>query len=176
MFLVTGIGVAPGIAEGRALVVRTRRRDVRYLVAADRVRAELSRLTDAQGRARRQIEAIKAKLAGVAAGAASLFEAQLLMIDDAMLVGRATAFVRDELVGGGTKGPLGVAALVANERRRASDQHRVVDHEQLRFEERRRAFGDAGQLGLDRLELAPGSALRSVRRDSSARTRSAATR
>jgi phosphoenolpyruvate-protein phosphotransferase (PTS system enzyme I) len=97
MFLVTGIGVAPGIAEGRALVVRTRRRDVRYLVAADRVRAELSRLTDAQGRSRRQLEGIRAKLAGVAGqGAASLFEAQLLMIDDAMLVGRAAAFVRDE--------------------------------------------------------------------------------
>jgi phosphotransferase system enzyme I (PtsI) len=97
MFLVTGIGVAPGIAEGRALVVRTRRRDVRYLVAADRVRAEQSRLADAQGRARRQLEAIRTKLAGVAGqGAASLFEAQLLMIDDAMLVGRAVAFVRDE--------------------------------------------------------------------------------
>ena len=96
MFLVTGIGVAPGIAEGRAFVVRTRRRDVRYLVAADRVRAELSRLTEAQGRARRQLDAIKAKLAGVAEGAASLFVAQLLMIDDAMLVGRATAFIRDE--------------------------------------------------------------------------------
>ena len=97
MFLVTGIGVAPGIAEGRALVVRTRRRDVRYLVAADRVRAELSRLTEAQGRSRRQLEAIRARLAGVAGqGAASLFEAQLLMIDDAMLVGRASAFVRDE--------------------------------------------------------------------------------
>jgi len=97
MFLVTGIGVAPGIAEGRALVVRTRRRDVRYLVAADRVRAELSRLTEAQGRSRRQLEAIRARLAGVAGqGAASLFEAQLLMIDDAMLVGRAAAFVRDE--------------------------------------------------------------------------------
>ncbi|MFI5077986.1 MAG: phosphoenolpyruvate-utilizing N-terminal domain-containing protein, partial [Vicinamibacteria bacterium] len=97
MFLVTGIGVAPGIAEGRALVVRTRRRDVRYLVAADRVRAELSRLTEAQGRSRRQLEAIRARLTGVAGqGAASLFEAQLLMIDDAMLVGRAAAFVRDE--------------------------------------------------------------------------------
>lgn len=97
MFLVTGIGVAPGIAEGRALVVRTRRRDVRYLVAADRVRAEQSRLTEAQGRARRQLEAIRAKLAGLAGqGAASLFEAQLLMIDDAMLVGRAAAYVRDE--------------------------------------------------------------------------------
>ena len=97
MFLVSGIGVAPGIAEGRAFVVRTRRRDVRYLVAADRVRPELQRLTDAQGRARRQLEAIRARLAGVAGhGAASLFEAQLLMIDDAMLVGRAAAFVRDE--------------------------------------------------------------------------------
>ncbi len=42
MFLITGIGVAPGIAEGRAFVVRTRRRDVRYLVAADRVHDELS--------------------------------------------------------------------------------------------------------------------------------------
>ena len=97
MFLVTGIGVAPGIAEGRAFVVRTRRRDVRYLVAADRVKAERQRLADAQGRARRQLEAIREKLAGVAGqGAASLFEAQLLMIDDAMLVGRAATFVQEE--------------------------------------------------------------------------------
>jgi phosphotransferase system enzyme I (PtsI) len=97
MLLVTGIGVAPGLAEGRAFVVRTRRRDVRYLVAADRVKAELNRLSEAQGRARRQIEEIRTRLAGVAGqGAASLFEAQLLMIDDPMLVGRATALVRDE--------------------------------------------------------------------------------
>jgi len=97
VFLVTGIGVAPGIAEGRAFVVRTRRRDVRYLVAADRVKAERQRLADAQGRARRQLEAIREKLAGVAGqGAASLFEAQLLMIDDAMLVGRAATFVQEE--------------------------------------------------------------------------------
>jgi phosphoenolpyruvate-protein phosphotransferase (PTS system enzyme I) len=97
VFLIGGIGVAPGIAEGRAFVVRPRRRDVRYLVAADRVRAELSRLTEAQGRARRQLEAIRAKLAGVAGqGAASLFEAQLLMIDDTALVGRAAALVREE--------------------------------------------------------------------------------
>jgi phosphotransferase system enzyme I (PtsI) len=97
MLLVTGIGVAPGLAEGRAFVVRTRRRDVRYLVAADRVKAELNRLAEAQGRARRQIEGIRARLAGVAGqGAASLFEAQLLMIDDPMLLGRATALVRDE--------------------------------------------------------------------------------
>lgn len=97
MFLLTGIGVAPGVAEGRAFVIRTLRRDVRYLVAADRVKAELQRLVDAQGRARRQLEAIRARLAGVAGqGAASLFEAQLLMIDDAMLVGRASTLVREE--------------------------------------------------------------------------------
>jgi phosphotransferase system enzyme I (PtsI) len=97
VFLVTGIGVAPGLAEGRAFVVRTRRRDVRYLVSADRVKAELNRLAEAQGRARRQIEEIRTRLAGVAGqGAASLFEAQLLMIDDPMLVGRATALVREE--------------------------------------------------------------------------------
>lgn len=97
MLLVTGIGVAPGVAEGRAFVVRTRRRDVRYLVSADRVKAELNRLAEAQGRARRQIEEIRTRLAGLAGqGAASLFEAQLLMIDDPMLVGRATALVREE--------------------------------------------------------------------------------
>src|SRR4029453_19661799 len=44
-----------------------------------------------------QIEEIRPRLAGMAGqGAASLFEAQLLMIDDPMLLGRATALVREE--------------------------------------------------------------------------------
>ncbi len=67
----------------------------------------------------------------------------------------------DQLVGGGAQRPLGVAALVADEGGGAADQHRVVDHQELRLEQRGGALaGDAGELGADLLELAARSALR----------------
>ena len=79
--------------------------------------------TDAQGRSRRQLEAIRDALAGVAGqGAASLFDAQLLMLDDPMLVGRAAAFIRDERAQrrvGAARGARRASALFDRRRRRS---------------------------------------------------------
>jgi phosphotransferase system enzyme I (PtsI) len=68
-----------------------------YLVAVGGVADEVARLADAQARSRTQIEEIGARLARVTGpGPASLFEAQLLMLDDPMLVGRAEQLIRSE--------------------------------------------------------------------------------
>ncbi len=96
MVSLTGLGVSPGIASGRAFVVRPGRRQVFYLVPANRMESELDRLATAQARARAQIEEIGTRLARLAGtGPASLFEAQLLMLADPMLVDRAMQFVRE---------------------------------------------------------------------------------
>jgi len=95
----TGLGVSPGVAFGRALVFRHHAFDVRYRVPAPGVGAELERLETARARARRQLVEIKDRVARVAGpDHAYLFEAQLLMLDDPMIRGRAEALVRDERV------------------------------------------------------------------------------
>jgi phosphotransferase system enzyme I (PtsI) len=92
----TGLGVSPGVASGRAFVVRPGRRQVFYLVSASLVGDEVDRLTRAQSLARAQIEDIGARLARLAgSGPASLFEAQLLMLADPMLVDRAVRLIVD---------------------------------------------------------------------------------
>jgi phosphotransferase system enzyme I (PtsI) len=97
MPLLNGLGVSAGVAAGRALVVRPRQRQVFYLVAIGGIADEVARLAEAQARARAQIEEIGARLARVTGpGPASLFEAQLLMLDDPMLVGRAEQLIRAE--------------------------------------------------------------------------------
>lgn len=94
-----GLGVSPGIAVGRALVFRQHAFDVRYRVAASAVEAELARLAEARARARAQLADIRDRVAR-AAGAdhADLFEAQLLMLDDPMVAGRADTLVRDDRI------------------------------------------------------------------------------
>jgi phosphoenolpyruvate-protein phosphotransferase (PTS system enzyme I) len=97
MPVLNGLGVSPGVAAGRALVVRPRQRQLFYLVAVGGIADEVARLTDAQARSRAQLEEIGARLARVTGpGPASLFEAQLLMLDDPMLVGRAEQLIRGE--------------------------------------------------------------------------------
>jgi len=94
-----GLGVSPGIAVGRALVFRQHAFDVRYRVAAPAVEAELARLAEARARARTQLVEIKDRVARAAGpDHAYLFEAQLLMLDDPMVAGRAETLVRDERV------------------------------------------------------------------------------
>jgi len=93
----TGLGVSPGVAVGRALVFRHHAFDVRYRVPAPAVEAELERLETARTRARRQLVDIKDRVARIAGtDHAYLFEAQLLMLDDPMIRGRAETLVRDE--------------------------------------------------------------------------------
>ena len=96
MLSLNGLGVSPGVASGRAFVVRPGRRQVFYLVSASLVSDEVDRLARAQAQARTQIEDISARLARVAGtGPASLFEAQLLMLADPMLVDRAVRLIVD---------------------------------------------------------------------------------
>jgi phosphotransferase system enzyme I (PtsI) len=95
----TGRGVSPGVAIGRALVLTHRALDVRYRVAADEVDRELERLVRATTVAKRQLGEIRERLGrGDDPEPASIFDAQLLMLDDPMLTGRATDLIRGERI------------------------------------------------------------------------------
>jgi phosphoenolpyruvate-protein phosphotransferase (PTS system enzyme I) len=94
-----GIGVSAGIAVGPALVAIQRMQVIRFPIALDRVGRELKALERARQRSREQLEQIRRRIAELRGGdLASIFDAQLLMLDDLMIVGRAAEFVRDERV------------------------------------------------------------------------------
>jgi phosphotransferase system enzyme I (PtsI) len=92
-----GQGVSPGIGIGRAIVVTRGTANLRFRIPERRIEGELARLDTARAQARVQIEHIKQRITA-AAGAdhAYLFHAQLLLLDDPMLVDRAAAIVRAE--------------------------------------------------------------------------------
>jgi phosphotransferase system enzyme I (PtsI) len=93
----SGLGVSAGIAIGRALVWRWSTRDLRYRVNSERIPAELARLAVARSRSRRQLEDIRSRIAARAGAEHSyLFDAQLLMLDDKMLLARAEALIASE--------------------------------------------------------------------------------
>ena len=92
-----GLGVSPGIGLGRALVLKRATRELRFRVPETLVPRELERLDDARARSREQIQHIKTRMADAAGSDhAYLFDAQLLMLDDPMLVDRAATIVRAE--------------------------------------------------------------------------------
>ena len=95
----TGIGVSPGIVCGRAVILIQRLQVLRYQIAPDRVDHELARLEHSRARSREQLIDIRARI-GRRRGPelASLFDAQLLMLDDPMLVPRAADLVRERRV------------------------------------------------------------------------------
>lgn len=94
---VNGLGVSPGIGVGKALVIKRGTLDVHFRVPESLVARELQRLVDARARARQQIEHIKGRISSSAGGEhAYLFDAQLLMLDDAMLVDRASGIIRED--------------------------------------------------------------------------------
>jgi phosphotransferase system enzyme I (PtsI) len=91
----TGIGVSPGVVTGRAVILISRAQVLRYHVAAGRLDAELARLELARTRAREQLVGIRSRVARRRGPElAALFDAQLLMLDDPMLVPRAADLVR----------------------------------------------------------------------------------
>jgi phosphotransferase system enzyme I (PtsI) len=93
----TGQGVSPGIGIGRALVVTRGTANLRFRIPERRIGGELARLDTARAQARVQIAHIKERIAAaVGADHAYLFDAQLLLLDDPMLVDRAAAIVRSE--------------------------------------------------------------------------------
>ena len=94
----TGIGVSPGIVAGRAVLLIQRSQALRYQIAPARVDHELRRLEESRTRSRDQLVEIRASVAKRRPEIASLFDAQLLMLDDAMLVPRAAEIVRDQRV------------------------------------------------------------------------------
>jgi phosphotransferase system enzyme I (PtsI) len=92
----SGLGVSPGAGIGRALVLK-RGVHLRFQVPESLVGRELERLDTARERSREQLRHIKSRMARVAGeDHAYLFDAQLLMLDDAMLVERAASIIRDE--------------------------------------------------------------------------------
>jgi phosphotransferase system enzyme I (PtsI) len=94
----TGIGVSPGIVVGRAVILIQRAQVLRYHVAGSRLDAELARLEQARAGAREQLVAIGTRVERRRPELASLFDAQVLMLDDPMLVPRAAALVRGQRV------------------------------------------------------------------------------
>jgi phosphotransferase system enzyme I (PtsI) len=93
-----GIGVSPGVVAGRAVVLIQRAHVLRYQIAPARLDHELRRLDDSRVRSREQLTEIQARLASRRPELSSLFDAQLLMLDDPMLLPRAADIVRDQRV------------------------------------------------------------------------------
>ena len=95
----TGIGVSSGLAIGPALVAIQRTQVIRFPIAPDRVARELTALDRACARSREQIEQIRRRVLDLrGADLAAIFDAQILMLDDPMLVGRAATIVMEERV------------------------------------------------------------------------------
>jgi phosphotransferase system enzyme I (PtsI) len=93
-----GIGVSPGVVSGRAVILIQRAQVLRYQIAPARVDRELRRLEQSRVRSREQLVDIRERVGRRRPEMASLFDAQLLMLDDPMLVPRAADVVRRERV------------------------------------------------------------------------------
>ena len=99
MTRLTGRGVAPGVAVGRALVAVREARQVRYRLAASGVDRERQRLRAAREHARRELEEISSRVSRTIGSAqAAIFAAQLLMLDDPLLSRRADELIRSERI------------------------------------------------------------------------------
>jgi len=95
----SGIGVSPGAVSGRAVILIQRAQVLRYRIAPVRIEHEIARLDRSRSRSRQQLYDIRARVARRRGPElAALFDAQLLMLDDPMLVPRAEALVREDLV------------------------------------------------------------------------------
>jgi phosphotransferase system enzyme I (PtsI) len=94
-----GIGVSSGVACGPALVAIQRTQVIRFPIAPDRVARELSALDRARRRSREQLEQIRRRIAELKGSElAAIFDAQLLMLDDPVFVGRAADLIATERV------------------------------------------------------------------------------
>ena len=99
MMRLAGIGVSPGLVSGRAVILIQRAQVLRYQIDARRVDHEVARLAETRDRSRQQLTDIRARVARRRGRElAALFDAQLLMLDDPMLVPRAAEIVRDQRV------------------------------------------------------------------------------
>jgi len=95
----TGIGVSAGVAVGRAVILTQRTEVMRFPIPHDRVDREVQALFTARDESRRQLHDIRERIAhGPAGELAALFDAQILMLDDPMLIGNAEQIIRTERV------------------------------------------------------------------------------
>ena len=95
----TGIGVSSGVAVGRAVILTQRTEVMRFPIPPDRVEREVQALQAAREQSRQQLRDISARVAqGPAGELAALFDAQVLMLDDEMLIGQAEKIIRTERV------------------------------------------------------------------------------
>jgi phosphotransferase system enzyme I (PtsI) len=95
----TGVGVSPGMVCGRAVILIQRAQVLRYQIAPARIEHELARLEKSRARAREQLIELRARVADRhGPELAALFDAQLLLLDDPMLVPRAAEMVRNQRI------------------------------------------------------------------------------
>jgi phosphotransferase system enzyme I (PtsI) len=94
-----GIGVSPGVVSGRAVILIQRAQVLRYHIPPPRLELELARLERSRSRSRDQLKDIRARVARRRGPElASIFDAQILMLDDPMLVPRAIEIMRQQHV------------------------------------------------------------------------------
>jgi len=93
-----GIGVSPGVVSGRAVILIQRAQVLRYQIAVGRVDLEVLRIESSRARSREQLLDIRERVARRRTELASIFDAQLLMLEDPMLVPRAMEIVREHRV------------------------------------------------------------------------------
>jgi phosphotransferase system enzyme I (PtsI) len=95
----TGIGVSSGLAAGPALVAIQRTQVIRFPISPDRVARELSALERARARSTEQLQQIRRRVHELrGADLAAIFDAQLLILEDPMLVARAATILCEERV------------------------------------------------------------------------------
>jgi phosphoenolpyruvate-protein phosphotransferase (PTS system enzyme I) len=95
----TGIGVSPGIAVGRAVVLTEHTEVVRFPIPPERTAEEVEALEQARRRSHAQLTEIRDRLAASSGhDLAPLFDAQLLILDDSMFLGRARELIETERV------------------------------------------------------------------------------
>jgi phosphotransferase system enzyme I (PtsI) len=95
-----GTGVSPGIASGRALIVGRERAPVfRLLLPPEQVEGEVQRLARAVEASRGQLQVVKERLSReIGSLHAYIFDAQLLMLEDPLLLDRTVATIRESHV------------------------------------------------------------------------------
>lgn len=95
----TGIGVSPGVAVGRAVILTLRTEAIRFPIPPERVEREVAALHSAREQSRQQLQDIRDRVQKArGAELAAIFDAQVLMLDDALFVGRAEQIIRAERV------------------------------------------------------------------------------
>ena len=97
---IRGIGVSPGLASGKAIVLETRATPIfRLPIPPQEVEQELARLEQAREAAHKQITEVRQRVAAAVGEAfARVFGAHLLILGDPQLLGEAAAIVRSEQV------------------------------------------------------------------------------